>query len=757
MRTHRPAAFAWRAALLLVIVVSSAVYATAPSTMSYQGYLEENDQPVNGGRNLRFVLYGSPTSSDSLWSEGHAGVAVDRGVFSVRLGAANPLTGQLLQRAQIYLETRVDGVPLAPRRRLDSVPYALISAMADSAGYATQAQSALHATTAETATYALHAAYADSAGNMGGGGGDTYWGPQGTNIYSLNPGAVGIGTTSPTRKLHVIDSSTNPAVAVRNNGSGNGLEVVATAGAGIGLKASAAGKGVEGWASGTGGTGVYGGADAGSGPTTGVFGYASSPNARGVYGTVESASGTSYGVLGEVGSSSVYGVGGRNLDATGAGVGVYGYSAATSGHGVRGEAVGTLSKGVSGSSPETGVYGVASGSNGRGVHGVANSANAYGIFGSSTSTSGTGVYGTGGLYGGRFVTTASGSDRYAVLAEATATGARAVQAVASGSSAVALYAEASNPASQTGAAGHFVGRGGGGVGVIGEATNTGTGSNHGGYFVSAGSSASGVVGINTSYQSDAPGVLGEHRESDNWGVGVRGNGNYRGVEGFAYGQTFSGPRTGVYGSAAGGTAPGTNYGVYGTASGSGTNYAGYFAGNTHVTGTLSKGGGSFKIDHPLDPANKYLFHSFVESPDMMNVYNGNVVLDADGAAVVDLPEWFDALNRDFRYQLTCIGGFAPVYVAEKVQGNRFRIAGGAPGLEVSWQVTGIRQDAFANAHRIPVELDKPADERGTYLHAIELGMPGNRQMDRARERPDLQPGPSRLSDSREEAGAIEQP
>src|SRR6202023_673525 len=96
------------------------------------------------------------------------------------------------------------------------------------------------------------------------------------------------------------------------------------------------------------------------------------------------------------------------------------------------------------------------------------------------------------------------------------------------------------------------------------------------------------------------------------------------------------------------------YAVY--ASGSGP-YAGYFAGNANVTGNLSVGGtlskaaGSFKIDHPLDPENKYLYHSFVESPDMMNIYNGNVVLDANGQAIVQMPDWFEALNQDFRYQL----------------------------------------------------------------------------------------------------------
>src|ERR1035437_10514950 len=89
-------------------------------------------------------------------------------------------------------------------------------------------------------------------------------------------------------------------------------------------------------------------------------------------------------------------------------------------------------------------------------------------------------------------------------------------------------------------------------------------------------------------------------------------------------------------------------------------------GNVNIAGNLSKGGGSFKIDHPLDPANKYLYHSFVESPDMMNVYNGNVVTDATGEAIVPLPEWFETLNRDFRYQLPVIGQFAQAIVTGEV-------------------------------------------------------------------------------------------
>lgn len=156
-------------------------------------------------------------------------------------------------------------------------------------------------------------------------------------------------------------------------------------------------------------------------------------------------------------------------------------------------------------------------------------------------------------------------------------------------------------------------------------------------------------------------------------------------------------------------------------------------GNLSVAGTLSKGAGAFKIDHPLDPENKYLYHSFVESPDMKNIYDGVAVLDDRGEAVVELPQWFEALNNKFRYQLTCIGGFAPIYIAEKIADNRFRIAGGQPGMEISWMVTGIRRDAFAKKNRIPVEEEKPEAERGYYLHPEAFDQPQEKSIQWARD------------------------
>ncbi len=139
-------------------------------------------------------------------------------------------------------------------------------------------------------------------------------------------------------------------------------------------------------------------------------------------------------------------------------------------------------------------------------------------------------------------------------------------------------------------------------------------------------------------------------------------------------------------------------------------------GDLRVSGNVEKGAGSFKIDHPLDPENKYLYHSFVESDDMLNIYNGNVYLDSEGRAVVSMPDWFEALNTEFRYQLTTIGGFAPVFIEKEIEQGSFTISGGTSGMKISWQVTGVRKDPYSNLNRIPVEQDKPAEMKGKLLH-----------------------------------------
>ena len=167
------------------------------------------------------------------------------------------------------------------------------------------------------------------------------------------------------------------------------------------------------------------------------------------------------------------------------------------------------------------------------------------------------------------------------------------------------------------------------------------------------------------------------------------------------------------------------YGIYATSDavvGPFTNrYAGYFDGKVTVTGLLSKGGGTFKIDHPQDPANKYLYHSFVESPDMKNIYDGTITTNNKGEATVELPTYFESLNKDFRYQLTTIGKFAQAIVLEEIANNKFTLKTSIPNVKVSWQVTGIRKDAFAEANRVVVEEDKQGEEKGKYLHPEVFG------------------------------------
>jgi hypothetical protein len=131
------------------------------------------------------------------------------------------------------------------------------------------------------------------------------------------------------------------------------------------------------------------------------------------------------------------------------------------------------------------------------------------------------------------------------------------------------------------------------------------------------------------------------------------------------------------------------------------------AGNLNVVGAISAGTKDFKIDDPLDPDHKFLYHASVESSEMMDMYTGNVTTDAHGDAVVQLPAWFQALNRDFRYQLTVIGQFAQAIVAQEIRNNRFTIKTDKAKVKVSWQVTGVRHDAYAKAHPLQVEVDKP--------------------------------------------------
>jgi trimeric autotransporter adhesin len=415
-------------------------------------------------------------------------------------------------------------------------------------------------------------------------------------------------------------------------------------------------------------------------------------NSVGVEGRSTTTSGVNFGVAGVAASPQGYGIGGINLASTGAAVGVRGLSSSTSGIGVLGAAT-----------PNSGAV--------VGVEGEVFSAN--GIAGVFNNTAG------GEILSGQN----NGQELFSVAASGTVT-------VNSSSGDGGDFTGAGYITNQSGGNG-VTGNGGysggnGGAGVIGngggESTTGGPGvignggdgtpySGPGGSFT--GGTAIGCLSCVGGDGLDAMGADG--------GPGILAQGSYN--------QSAAAPAV----VAMGADEPPLSDGIDATSGGAGA-FAGSFTGDVNVSGNLTVSGTKhFRIDHPLDPANKYLYHAALESSEVLNLYSGNAVLDANGEAAVQLPDWLESLNRDFRYQLTAIGAPAPnLHIAQEIQNHSFRIAGGPAGMKVSWQVTGVRQDAWEKAHPMVVEVEKPQRERGYYIHPELYGAGKEKQIDWAR-------------------------
>jgi hypothetical protein len=414
-----------------------------------------------------------------------------------------------------------------------------------------------------------------------------------------------------------------------------------------------------------------------SGERTGVEG--TSPGGFGLRGAssdgngVRGSSSRSTGVAGD--SSTGNGVGGSSNQRPG----VAGFSLTSSG--VRGDSQGGA--GVEGfTSSGSGVRG--SSSSGSGVVGAGT---LFGVSGDSPGfmgVSGTSVVGIGvrGLSTSNFGVAGSSTSRSGV--SGTSTGAPGVSGGSSGAPGVPAGPGVSG--TSTGAPGVPAG-----PGVSGTST--------GARGVPAGPGVSGTSLPGSPAVPAGPGVNG----TSTGGPGVSGTST--GAPGVLPGPGVSGTTPG-----APGVLPGPA-GVFGGAPPF-TSVGGVFFGGITVVAGLKL----FKIDHPLDPENRYLLHTCVESSEMKNIYDGVVQLDEDGSGWVQLPQWFEALNGDFRYQLTPVGGSAPgLHVAEELSENRFKIGGGQDGMKVCWQVTGSRKDPAAAAHPFEVEQDKREEERGRYL------------------------------------------
>jgi hypothetical protein len=421
----------------------------------------------------------------------------------------------------------------------------------------------------------------------------------------------------------------------------------------------------------TGGAAVQNGATfaianpATTGQAVAISGASASTSGTGILGEATATTGEAYGVIGRSASQSGRGVFGEATASSGNTYGMYGRASSSSGIGVFGEATAT-------SGSTRGVVGRSSSTSGVGVLGeaTATSGSVYGVQGRSSSTSGVGVFGeatatSGSVYGvqGR----SSSTSGVGVFGEATAT---------SGS----VYGVQGRSSSTSG------------VGVFGEATAT-TGNTYGGLFQNPSSSGAGVYGYAQATTGTNFGVVGRSESPSG-----------RGVVGVAEAST------------------GTNYGVLGRTNSSTNGWGVYAGGRLGASGTKS-----FQIDHPLRPETHFLNHFCIEAPEPYNLYRGTVTLDAQGEAWVQLPDYFEAINRDASYHLTPIGAAMPnLHVAVEIQGNRFKIAGGAPFKKVSWEVKAVRNDPWVQQYGYQTEQEKPKEYQGLYLHPELYGQPKER-------------------------------
>jgi len=710
---------------------AGSIHGVKPGVLVYEGLLVYLETPVDGEVDMVVTAWDRPMGGEPLDGPTlYEGVQVEGGWFRVELEPT------LLERGRgfAWLEVAVrwpaglgEFEMLEGRQRLDIASVSFVPseeggdgvmdgvAEEERAGATPRVRSGVPAATGRRAAVGDVATgrggspflrteggiKVDGDEGSGGGGGSRAcdWTIVGDNIY-YECGNVGVGTTNPLYPLHVVSNGQHAIFGVSTlNGGGFSY-------------------GVWGQASTTGGRGVLGFATAGTGQTAGVYGRSDSTAGRGVFGVATAGSGFAYGVWGEAASTTGRGVLGFATSTTGGSAGLFGRSDSTSGYGLfalatagTGQNYGVFAETMSGAgfagyfkggknyfegrvgigteSPggalhvDTGVqhaiFSIAKHNTGRAVYGEATgSNNGIGIIGVASATTGTNY----GVYGRTHGDTGTGA--YGIAMKTTG---------------VTYGVQGRNHSSS-------------GRGMYGFATSS-SGFTYGVYGQAASSSGRGVWGVATANSGTTYGIAGEVSSTAGRAVYATSSAT-TGTNYGVYAQNNSSSGRGVYGRAL--KSDSTARGVLGVATAPAV--AVYASGNSVTTGSKS-----FEIDHPLDPANKYLRHYCSESPAPMNFYSGNAVLDEAGQAWVELPDYFESINTDFRYQLTTIGGWAPVYVALEIEDNRFLIAGGPGGMKVSWRVEAVRNDAYIREYGAPEEIEKPESERGKYLHPELFGQP----------------------------------